>query len=53
MHSLVDVYVGDEVLVELDGRAVTELGVAPGVYKAAVEACADPSAFTASEDVAR
>ncbi len=38
-HSLVDIYVGDEVLVELDGRAVTELGVEPGVYTAAVEAC--------------
>ena len=39
MHSLVDVYVGDEVLVELDRRAVTELGVASGEYTAAVEAC--------------
>ena len=37
MHSLVDIYVGDEVLVELDGRAVTELGVASGEYTAAVE----------------
>ena len=37
VHSLVDVYVGDEVLVELDGRAVEELGVAPGEYTTAVK----------------
>ncbi len=37
MNSLVYVYAGDEVLVELDERAVTELGVAPGEYTAAVK----------------